>query len=610
MTRMRWSAALVAVLLASPVAPQVGYVPTAHGSPSGEPPLVAVSTLEYGSIGEVDLEIFSPWPRALAKGYAPILVRIVNTGEKAHDLSIDINRKGSDWETDYETHGAAHVEPGESRLVELLAPAFEVREASYNMSRYVLVTVRSSRTSDILHVGFQTDQVTAKPWPMVLTRAHGEGGAVDIYELASKLEPTLSPGRPQLGLATGDELPRRVEAYTSLVAVLVDAQSVPTEAELEPAFAWTRMGGTLAFVGPGAREAAHSLPSVRSWMEDRFRRDGPEDYVQPSPGDGPVGWQMGLGSVLVLPSPDLVDPLDRAFLKETIDEYPSSEPTLERSRWFVPQIPDLGELPFRTFAFLMVLFAVLVGPVNFIVLKRMNRNALLLVTIPGMAGVVALGFLAYGTLYQGIDVKRAEHSLSLLDQRSHRASTISARQVFAGLSPGGGLRPAPGTVVLPMQDSRDRPGRFVMNLGGEVSLTADYLPARTAADQVVLSDRAARLRVDVRREGTGWVAENGLTEEIETLAWRAPDGGWFGWQDGMEPGETVQLRPISDAIWRKVLGSARNRSLSRGEDLTRPGSYLAVMERNPFTDDCGIGSVEYDGWHLVAGVVEIAEEPR
>ena len=59
--------------------------------------------------------------------------------------------------------------------------------------------------------------------------------------------------------------------------------------------------------------------------------------------------------------------------------------------------------------------------------------------------ISSIGILTYGVLHQGIDIKAASRSLTILDQRNHNATTVEQRTTFVGLSPGDhGLKaPAP-----------------------------------------------------------------------------------------------------------------------------------------------------------------------
>ena len=133
---------------------------------------------------------------------------------------------------------------------------------------------------------------------------------------------------------------------------------------------------------------------------------------------------------------------------------------------------------------LLVAFAVLIGPVNLVFLKRIRRPALLLVTIPLLSAAASVGLLLYGIFYQGLDTKAARQSLTVLDQRSHHADTIERRKLFVGLSPGRGLRPGAATAVVP-ENVKGEDQRFAVDFDGAGSMTRRRFSFQTLGSQLI-----------------------------------------------------------------------------------------------------------------------------
>ncbi len=585
---VRRASAGSAVVSAGRVAPSLttrraSRVAVAPGAP--QTPRTVQSDLAHGNLSGLAIDAWSGWPMALVQGYLPVFVRVANDTDAPEIVTIEVGQEVGHLWGQFRMDRTLRLAPGEERLVELFSPAFVVDASGFRFGSSVKV---SSARGETFYASFAHEAPDSIVWPMIVTRDAAAGAAPVASGLADAI--ASDDFAVQLSGVASDRLPRRLEAYTSLAAVLVDTRAVPSASALEPALAWTRLGGTLAFVGPGAEDAARSLAAVRPWMEERFRRFH-------RGGDG--SWRMGHGRLLVVEADDPERPAVGALVRAALaDARPPG--SLPRA---LPRIPGLGELPYRAFALLMIVFAVLVGPINFIVLRRTNRNALLLVTIPALAGAVSLVFLLYGMLHQGLDVKRAEFSLTLLDQRARVASTVSARQVFAGLVPGGGMHPAPGTVVLP----RPRLGTRLYTVrldDAELSMAGDYLPARDSVDQVVLTDQAARLRIVLEREGDALHAENALAERVLELAYLTPDGAWFAAEEPLEPGRRARRVPRADDPSAQLLARARQHDLWSGPLPT--GTFVALLQPNPFLDDCGLDSVEYEGWHVVVGIPEEA----
>jgi hypothetical protein len=256
---------------------------------------------------------------------------------------------------------------------------------------------------------------------------------------------------------------------------------------------------------------------------------------------------------------------------------------------------------------MLVLFALLIGPVNFILVKKLGRPSLLLVSVPAIALITSLGLVAYGVLSQGLDVKVVTRSFTLLDQRLHRASTVELRNLFAGGSPGPGMRPAEGSTcfVNGMHDWRDE--LLAIDQSDGTLLGADYLPVRRPVSHALLSDGAARGRLEVAVDGGELTITNGLGARVETLLLRAADGGYLRLLQPLEDGARARLAPFSpptDAEFFSAVKAIRAALLGEAEDALPPGTYLARLEASPFTDDCGLELVTRSGEHHVLGVLE------
>jgi hypothetical protein len=280
-----------------------------------------------------------------------------------------------------------------------------------------------------------------------------------------------------------------------------------------------------------------------------------------------------------------------------------------------PAIPGLARLPYRAFAGLLILFALVIGPVNFLAVKKRKNPALLLLTIPAIALVTTVSLLAYGILFQGVDVKSASYSIAVLDQREHRSACVESRQFFAGLAPAAGLALGPGTIVhaepLGGPYSRSDRRRLEVEHEGGTLLSGDYLPSRKATTQVLAVERAERARLDVRKSGAALQVSNNLGVGIEELVVRDPEGAFHVLEGPLPAGASAELRaPASPQALSAALNDAQHQSFpftptSAAPDPPPPGCYLARLATGPFRDTCGIETNELAGAHVVLGVLQI-----
>ena len=576
----------------------------------------AAQTQVHGRLDEVGLRasVHAPWPDQLLRGYSPLFVELQNTSDRA--LAVDLESRIHNYRgLPATTKRRVTVAAKSSLRVELFTPVF-----SWGNSQ---LEVKSAGKKGTAYLGsFDTHGFSIHP---VLVVTEREASASEIEGWAAALmteEHTVGGDRlPNIALATlpGLDLPRRLESYTSLDALLVDTSDRPPAQALEAALAWARLGGNLVLAGPNARAYAGELPGVAQWVEERFRLPDAQGAAAP----GVTTYVFGLGRVVIVEeSSFLAEPGAAAAVGRCLDQSPGFLQGATWSKWRWPRIPGLDRLPFRLLICLLIAFAVLMGPVNFLSVRATGKPALLLVTIPILALLLSLGIVLFGLGYQGIETEQSVRSLTVLDQRAHRADSVALRSFFAPLAAGDALRPGPLTVCFP--DVEEESGGASISMGSELLLSGGYLPARQETNQQILSEIAARGRLSFAREGDGYTVENGLSVPVERLAFRDAQGRLFASPEEAGPiaaGARVSLEPVLAALPSVFNAPSYLFPLdvsipgdpvpsSPWTERLPAGSYLALVPENPFPDDCGLNASEVAGVHRVYGVLELSEVGR
>jgi len=315
-------------------------------------------------------------------------------------------------------------------------------------------------------------------------------------------------------------------------------------------------------------------------------------------------------------------------------------------------IPGVGLPPVKTFCLLITLFVIVIGPVNYLLLKRRKRLFLLLVTVPVGAGIVTLSLFSYAIIKDGLSVQARVHSFTQLDQRAGLASSWSRQTYFASLPPSQGLVYPESATVHPIFDNdwqtrraQESTSRTLNWEGGVQRLRRGYLGSRTTTEFLVAnSEPLAEINLIFERQGAGKPPRviNQLGVNIDKLLLVAGDGNTY-WVKNMEPDQAARpeprersaameifqtaarenqpvdpgltdrgnfllgyrrYRPKPNVTGQGILGHGRYRTISAAPDsdeALEPGEFLAIVDRCPFVPLGVEVSEEEASFHVIRG---------
>jgi hypothetical protein len=191
-------------------------------------------------------------------------------------------------------------------------------------------------------------------------------------------------------------------------------------------------------------------------------------------------------------------------------------------------VPNVGLPPVDAFRVLITLFVLVIGPVNYFLLRRLQRLHLLVFIVPAAALLVTLSLLGYAILGDGLGVKIRPRTLTVLDPARGEGVCWQRLSYYAGLAPSGGLSFSPETAVYPLMAQPSPYGRGeatrVVVWGENQNLTRGWLASRTRRGQT-LADHGTgspgdTCRIDRRR--VGYAAKSGVFRVRQPLARSAP----------------------------------------------------------------------------------------
>jgi hypothetical protein len=597
------------------------------------------------NLEQVEITYVAVAPPARPGGYGSIAVRVTNLDQRAHVVRLDVSEAYSDNRA-YGARRTLSLAAGEVATTAL--------PIAWTTSGLRLgASVDGRRDHDFHQVtsgrGFGAPTVEV---PAVLVVADdgtfGESTADALHRHfnrgAAAASPTYGGVARSVAARRSAELSEDWTALSRYDVIVVDLPSAGLDAARQRGLAdWVAAGGLL--VGVRGDEALLPEGPLKTALAPAL---GPE---------GPASGAHGAGEWTVMRDRPDAATLAAAFRRPPGEQIPGQGRRfagLPLDGWFARlEIPGLGAIPVRLFLLLIVAYLIVVG-VKARRILRARRPARLLVFLPAAGFGFAGAILAYGVVSEGLGVKGAVRSFTLLDQRTRVASAFAARTLYAGLAPGR-LDAGPRTLVASpdfVDALEDRaPHRLIFDLDHGRSLDGSALPARRPTTLVTASVDVARERLRFRRRDDGGL--DVLAEPTfrplpgAPMVVRDHSGAWYEGdaagplKKSDEKTARVALRRCLDgfagvavaAPWTEEQVDSWTRRGRRysylvhevgersppeapeeqqrvalwlaamAERALRQGGYVAAVEAAPFLDGFGLDAAWRASSHLVAGVL-------
>ncbi|HMF17121.1 MAG TPA: PPC domain-containing protein [Gemmataceae bacterium] len=262
-------------------------------------------------------------------------------------------------------------------------------------------------------------------------------------------------------------------------------------------------------------------------------------------------------------------------------------------------------IPVRSLFVVMLLFAILIGPVNIRVLTRKKRRIWLLWTVPAFSLLTCLLIVGFMFLSEGWRATARVGGMVFLDETSQRASSLSWLGLYTPMTPGDGLHFSQETEITPhvRNDSRyiTRYPR-TMDWTNDQHLDSGWISPRLPAHFMVRTGEKRLERLLVRQGNDGPVVTNGLKAPLKALWLADKKGVIYVANDIPEGGEAVlkrtdrklknnpaALRKLFAEDWFKLAGMCE--LPANQEQFLRPGCYLAILDGAPFMEK-GVSDVQ------------------
>jgi hypothetical protein len=261
------------------------------------------------------------------------------------------------------------------------------------------------------------------------------------------------------------------------------------------------------------------------------------------------------------------------------------------------EVVDNLDIPVRGVTFIMLLFIVIVGPLNVFVLAKMNRRIWMLWTIPAISLVTCGIIFIYALLSDGITPTTRVEGITLIDHTTRRATTLGTLAYYCPLTPSGGLKFGFDTEVFPMISNgtglRSSAGTArTVNWGDGQHLKEGWISARMPAHFAFRKSETRRERVEFKWESGAWIVVNGLGSDISSLGFNDDQGNVWragpvqaGQQAILEKSDTQ--RPMTEFLHGIYMSgnwfAMDDLKLGPWHGLP-PNTYAAVLKETPFVN--------------------------
>jgi hypothetical protein len=415
--------------------------------------------------------------------------------------------------------------------------------------------------------------------------------------------------------------------YSGFDAVALTAEELREAPDAVRSALWrfAECGGSLLIIGAWEIPPQWRSRRVRS-IEAEEEGGGAWKKVWLALPEEAQTYNVGFGQVTMIDAAGGVKSLLPAHWKAVKLSWKNSWPANEHYGDIVeinkafPVVERIG-IPVRGLFVLMLAFVVVIGPINLIWLARRRKKIWMLWTVPVIALAACLAVTGFAILGEGVSATSRSESFTILDESSHRATTIGWTAFYAPIAPREGLHFGNDTELAPVAPEtwRYRGGNDrTIDFSNDQHLDSGWLTARVPAYFKFRKSETRRERVTIRRSGDSISVVNGLGADINAL-WLADRDGKIYSAKAIRAGAETKLSLASFGVVENKAGlhglftagewldemKAAERNPQR---YLAPGCYLAALDASPFVEE-GLKGVETRKAHtLVYGVG--AEEER
>ena len=212
-------------------------------------------------------------------------------------------------------------------------------------------------------------------------------------------------------------------------------------------------------------------------------------------------------------------------------------------------IPGVGKAPLNAFRFLITLFVLVIGPVNYYFLRHFRRLHLLVVTVPMSAVAITLALFVYAVFSDGLETRVRVRSVTQINQQTGQTECWARLSYYSGLAPSNGLTFSEDVAVYPYNapGTDRRSGDRELQWVDEQRMTSGWLRSRTPTQYLTVRSRKSTIGIEVGQAADRRLPiTNHLGTNVDLLVLRDDDNGLY-WVEGVAEGGGADAVPVGPA---------------------------------------------------------------
>ncbi|MCP4155711.1 MAG: hypothetical protein GY757_48750 [bacterium] len=248
----------------------------------------------------------------------------------------------------------------------------------------------------------------------------------------------------------------------------------------------------------------------------------------------------------VLAFAKLTERTEQLFCMESDTRYGRNKNYLQQR--FTGMFSNLHSISRWGFILLSLLFAAIIGPVNYLLLRKKKKRVLFYITAPALALSGMIILVLYSIAADGFEVKSNEKALLLHDLDQKEGAVYHVSGIFAGIAPPGLSFPVETAAVPFYKYSHNQLARtYNTDWTSSQKLYGDWVAGRRHCGLLTVTPTRIRmgLKVEIKPDGTVSL-ENGLTSAVKTAyaAVKVKDNKTMIYEaNDIQPGSSAVMLP-------------------------------------------------------------------